>query len=82
MNVNVKMMDDYKFILDMDDEAIELIHQICEARVVSAESVVNEIMLGGITMQVHLFVCPIKPNDKLMRYRWFHLLNIFKVFRK
>ena len=82
MIVNVRMKDNYVFILCPDDEVVELIHQICKVRKISAVSLVDEIMLGGLTMQSHLFICPIKPEDKLWRYRWFNLLNIFKLLGK
>ena len=82
MNVNVAKSNKSTFLVILDDEALGILQNICKERNIRDIQVINEIVLGGITMQVHLFVCPIKPNNKLMRYRWFHLLNIFKVFRK
>ena len=82
MNVHAIMNDKYEFLVTFDDEAIELLHQICRARRVDCMTVMREIVLGGLTMQSHLFICPIKPEDKLWPYRWCNLLNIFKLFRK
>ena len=50
MEVKVVMRDDYRFIVFLDDEAIELLHQICKAREESSTDILETFILGGMAL--------------------------------
>jgi len=62
MVVKVQMNDKYEFLLSMDDCARALLHEICTIRGLDASAIISEIVLGGLTLQDHLFIHPDKSG--------------------
>lgn len=50
MDVKVIMRDDYRFIMSLDNEAVELLHQLSKIRNEPATDVVKRLVLGGLVL--------------------------------
>lgn len=65
MNVKVIMTDDYRFIMSLDNEAVELLHQLAKIKGLPATDVIKGLVLGGLNiMQIDNKIGEYERNGK------------------
>ena len=62
MVVNVIMNDDYTFKIELDDGLKDMLKTVAYKRDIDVTAIMAEVILGGLTMQEHLFIHPDKSG--------------------